>query len=205
MIGSRSFMNRWSTTVQLFIINSVISIPALVSPSISNLFTSLFAVYRPWFLVTNNPLVPNVLGVFMSMFYDPTFLDYFFNMLTLWFLGPFFESRFGARLFWEVYVVSGIVAALSVYIYPPLTAIAGASGALFGIVGFMIASPYRWAILSNPINIISIIFLLSPLAAGYGIAYLGHLLGFVVGLALGFYWSRRLVYRRTYRVRWGPY
>ncbi len=72
----------------------------------------------------------------------------------------------------------------------------------------MIASPYRWAILSNPINIISIIFLLSPpLAAGYGIAYLGHLLGgFAVGLALGFYWSRKLVYRRTYRVRWGgPY
>ncbi len=57
----------------------------------------------------------------MSMFYDPpTFLDYFFNMLTLWFIGPFFESRFGARLFWEVYAVSGgVVAALSVYIYPP--------------------------------------------------------------------------------------
>ncbi|WP_243677962.1 rhomboid family intramembrane serine protease [Vulcanisaeta distributa] len=46
-------------------------------------------------------------------------------------------------------------------------------------------------ILANPINIIAIIFLLSPLAFAFGIAYLGHLLGFIVGIIIGYLYVKR--------------
>jgi membrane associated rhomboid family serine protease len=126
------------------------------------------------------------------MFFDPTILDYVFNMLTLFFIGPFFERRYGAGIMWRVYLISGFAAALSIYLYGQGTIMAGASGALFGMVGFILALPDRWVILSNPWNIIAIIFLLTPFAASFGIAYLGHLLGFIVGIAYGYLWYRRV-------------
>lgn len=73
---------------------------------------------------------------------------------------------------------------------PPVL-VGGSSGALFGLIGFIIATPHRGVILANPINIIAIIFLLSPLAFAFGIAYLGHLLGFVIGIILGYVYVRK--------------
>ena len=199
-------MQRARNTALIILINSILSIPYLVLYYMGDrnayIMAALFSDYIP-----PGSTYPWPLGIFASMFFDPTILDYFFNMLTLFFIGPFFENRYGSRTLWYVYLVSGIAAALSIFIYGPGVAMAGASGALFGLIGFIVALPDRWVILSNPWNIFAIIFLLTPIAAAFNIAYLGHLFGFIVGIIYGLIWYRRMRVRAMYRYRYftGPY
>ena len=190
MLGQPMHVNA-RTTAMIIIINSALSIPFLVFQYIglSNVANAIGFLLSDWLM---SPYVPWPLGLVTSMFFDPTILDYVFNMLTLFFIGPFFERRYGAGIMWRVYLISGFAAALSIYLYGQGTIMAGASGALFGMVGFILALPDRWVILSNPWNIIAIIFLLTPFAASFGIAYLGHLLGFIVGITYGYLWYRRV-------------
>lgn len=179
------------TTAMIMLINSVLSIPYLVFSYIGPVrVADVMGLLLSDYLIS--PYLPWPLGLVSSMFFDPTILDYVFNMLTLFFIGPFFERRYGSRTTWSVYLVSGFFAALSIFIYGPGVIMAGASGALFGMIGFILALPDRWVILSNPWNVIAIIFLLTPFAASFGIAYLGHLLGFVVGIVYGYVWYRRV-------------
>ena len=179
------------TTAIIIIINSILSIPYLVFSYLGlNRVSALMGVLLSDYLIS--PYLPWPLGLITSMFFDPTILDYVFNMLTLFFIGPFFERRYGRGMMWKVYLISGFFSALSIFLYGPGVFIAGASGALFGMIGFIIALPDRWVILSNPWNVIAIIFLLTPFAASFGIAYLGHLLGFVVGIIYGYIWYRRI-------------
>lgn len=199
---AQSFYTGARTTAVIILINSILSIPFLVM-----YYIGPFNVANYWGYMLSDYLVTRYLpwppGLFTSMFFDPTILDYVFNMLTLFFIGPFFERRYGRGMLWKVYLLSGFVAALSIYLYGPGVVIAGASGALFGLVGFIIALPDRWVILSNPWNIIAIIFLLTPFAASFGIAYLGHLFGFVVGIIYGILWSRQIARRGpVYRFRY---
>ncbi|WP_291767930.1 rhomboid family intramembrane serine protease [Caldivirga sp. UBA161] len=180
------------TTAIIIIINSVLSIPYLVFSYLGlGRASALMGILLSDYLIA--PYLPWPLGLVTSMFFDPSILDYVFNMLTLFFIGPFFERRYGRGMMWRVYLISGFFSALSIFLYGPNTFIAGASGALFGMIGFIIALPDRWVILSNPWNVIAIIFLLTPFAASFGIAYLGHLLGFVVGIVYGYVWYRRVV------------
>ncbi len=64
-----------------------------------------------------------------------------FNLYALWVLGPFAEIRFGHGRFIALYLVSGICASIASYLFS--TAIsAGASGAIFGIMGGLLY--YSW-------------------------------------------------------------
>ncbi|MFZ3102335.1 MAG: rhomboid family intramembrane serine protease, partial [Desulfitobacteriaceae bacterium] len=64
-----------------------------------------------------------------------------FNLYALWVLGHFAEIRFGHGRFMALYLVSGICASIASYFFS--TAIsAGASGAIFGIMGGLLY--YSW-------------------------------------------------------------
>ncbi|WP_243671246.1 rhomboid family intramembrane serine protease [Vulcanisaeta sp. JCM 16161] len=108
----------------------------------------------------------NSMGFITAIFAHPSYTDYIFDMLTLWMIGPYFETMFGSRNFWLTFMLSGIASTLSPILYYAMgtpVLVGGSSGALFGLIGFIIATPHRGVILANPINIIAIIFLLSPL------------------------------------------
>jgi rhomboid protease GluP len=66
----------------------------------------------------------------------------FFNMWCLWDLGAMCESLYGHWTFAAVYLISGIGASLTSVWWRPVGVSAGASGAIFGIVGALIASHY---------------------------------------------------------------
>ncbi len=61
-----------------------------------------------------------------------------FNCYTLMSLGPLIEASFGARKFFLVYTVTGIAAFATSAVVRPGSLSIGASGALFGLLGFAI-------------------------------------------------------------------
>jgi membrane associated rhomboid family serine protease/Flp pilus assembly protein TadD len=77
-----------------------------------------------------------------SMFLHGGLFHIFFNMWCLWDLGSLCESLYGHTTFAAVYLVSGIGASLASVWWHPAVPSVGASGAIFGIVGALIASNY---------------------------------------------------------------
>lgn len=65
-----------------------------------------------------------------------------FNMWCLWDLGRLAESVYGHWTFAVVYLITGLSASLASVIWNPVVLSVGASGAIFGIAGALIASFY---------------------------------------------------------------
>jgi rhomboid protease GluP len=65
-----------------------------------------------------------------------------FNMWCLWSLGRIAESVYGHWTFAAVYLITGLSASLASLIWNPFILSVGASGAIFGIAGALIASFY---------------------------------------------------------------
>ncbi len=65
-----------------------------------------------------------------------------FNMWCLWSLGRIAESVYGHWTFATVYLMCGLAASLASLIWNPVILSVGASGAIFGIAGALIASFY---------------------------------------------------------------
>ncbi|MGA2457864.1 MAG: rhomboid family intramembrane serine protease [Terriglobales bacterium] len=65
-----------------------------------------------------------------------------FNMWCLWSLGRIAESVYGHWTFAAVYLICGLAASLASLIWNPVILSVGASGAIFGIAGALIASFY---------------------------------------------------------------
>ena len=65
-----------------------------------------------------------------------------FNMWCLWDLGRLAESVYGHWTFAAVYLITGLSASLGSVIWNPVILSVGASGAIFGIAGALIASFY---------------------------------------------------------------
>jgi rhomboid protease GluP len=66
-------------------------------------------------------------------------LHLFFNMWVLWGTGGLVERLFGHGRFAAIYVVTGVVGSLASVCWNPLVNSAGASGAIFGLIGAQLA------------------------------------------------------------------
>ncbi len=164
-------------------------------------FTDLFALSmgtlfsRPWGLVT-------------SMFLHGGLTHLFFNMLALFFFGPLLERRIGTKSFLAVYFGSGILAGLVQVTVFPASAVLGASGAIFGVLGaltvlmpdlviFLYFVPLKMVYAT----ILFAILDLFPMLTGTpdGIAHAAHLTGLAIGLAAGFWYRQKSKVRNA---RW---
>jgi rhomboid protease GluP len=76
------------------------------------------------------------------VFVHGSFLHIAFNMWCLWDLGSLAESLYGHWTFAVVYLLAGITGSLGSVIWNPNVLSVGASGAIFGIAGALIASFY---------------------------------------------------------------
>jgi membrane associated rhomboid family serine protease len=122
-------------------------------------FTPALILTQPWSLVT-------------YMFVHEGFLHVFFNMLVLFFFGPVLEERWGSREFLKFYLLCGLGAAALSFILPR-DAIAGSSGAMYGL---MVAFAIYWP--DSPIHLYGIF----PIKAKWLVA---GLVGLSVLFALG--------------------
>lgn len=115
------------------------------------------------------------------------------NMWCLWSLGRLAERMFGNRTFLAIYLFSGLGGSIASVWWNPTVVSAGASGAVFGVAGGIIAfwllgksSIPRAVVKQNLGSVLAFTFY--NLFYGFfksGIDNAGHLGGLVTGLALG--------------------
>ena len=116
------------------------------------------------------------------------------NMLALWDAGYLVERLYGSLHFLAIYLASGVAGAIASVAWNPWVNSAGASGAIFGVFGALLAYvvdrrngvPSR-AMLSHAV--VTVLFLGYSLAYGFlgtNIDNAAHLGGLVAGFGLGF-------------------
>jgi membrane associated rhomboid family serine protease len=135
---------------------------------------------RPWTLIT-------------YMFVHASFDHLFWNMLFLFFFGMELERRVGDLRFLQIYLLSGIVAAIAQMLIAS-GGLVGASGALYGVLGCLaiIAPEIRvllFFVIPLSIRASVVIFALVDfltMGSADNIAHMAHITGLLVGLAFGY-------------------
>lgn len=110
-----------------------------------------------------------------------------YNMIFLVLFGPKAEEIYGQRQFLFIYLASGLFASLAFLIYPPGSVSAGASGAIFGILGANLVA-LRGKYPHGIRNSLLYGFLFFILAKSTGFA--AHLAGLVFGFGVGYIITR---------------
>jgi rhomboid protease GluP len=82
-------------------------------------------------------------------FVTPIFLHYgilhlAFNSYSLWILGPHVEKLYGSARFFLLYLLTGVGGVAASYWYHPYATSAGASGAIFGLLGVLLIFSFRY-------------------------------------------------------------
>ena len=121
------------------------------------------------------------------------------NMWVFWRLGRMLEKLIGAFTLAGVYVLTGVGASLLSLSWNPTRVSAGASGAIFGIVGVLISLLY-FAKLEIPQDRMSRLRAYVTRLALYNLFYglfgridnMAHLGGLITGLVIGFFLARSL-------------
>lgn len=145
-----------------------------------------------------------------SIFLHASLLHLIYNLFALALFGSILESLIGSRKFLVVFFISGILANLiSVNFY---SSSLGASGAIFGIIGALIAiRPLLivWAFgLPMPIFIAGILWGIGDLLGAVGFLIgnpinntgnIAHLSGMLFGLILGMLFRERKIRKRKSR------
>ena len=131
--------------------------------------------------------------LFTYMFLHGGAMHIFFNMWCLWDLGQLCESLYGRWTYAAIYLITGVSGGLASIAWNPRVLSVGASGAVFGLAGALIASFYLGEF-SLPRVAISgtlrslVIFAIFNLGFGQlvgGIDNACHIGGIVSGLILG--------------------
>lgn len=155
---------------------------------------------QPWRMLTSNYLHIGIIHIF-------------FNMWCLWNLGWLAERVFDRWTYLLIYLSCGLAGSLASLWWHPLVIGAGASGAIFGVAGALIAALYLGHL---PIPKAALQGTLKSLlafagynlffgAVGAGIDNSAHIGGLVTGLALGAAMAKHLNASREDRGRWRWY
>ncbi len=139
-----------------------------------------FVAARPWTLITH-------------MFVHANMEHLFFNMLFLFFFGTELERRVGESRFIQIFIISGLVAAIGQMAAVPTGYMMGASGALYGVMGCLavIAPEIRVLLFFViPLSIRAAVVLFAVLdftmmGTADSIAHMAHIAGLVAGLVYG--------------------
>ncbi len=128
-----------------------IATPATILLALVNIgvFVAMVAVAGGTTLM--NPTVPTLLDwganfgpltaggqpwrLFTAMFLHIGLVHIFFNMWALWNLGRTAEQFYGTSRFVAIYILTGLAGSCASLLHNPLVTSAGASGAIFGILG----------------------------------------------------------------------
>ncbi len=118
-----------------------------------------------------------------------------FNMVVLYQVGPLLEMELGWQRFMTLYTVTAIAATLAGLVWHPMVPVVGASGSLFGMIGFSVSYYHRiggqlglqrrnfmfqWAVMAFVFGFI------------IGADNAAHLGGAVAGAALGWFMPIRV-------------
>ena len=176
-------------TWSLVIMNVVVA-ASMASIGVSPLLASVDALTALGALSSREAWSGEVWRLFTALFVHGGLWHVGLNMWVLAQIGRALEVALGASRFVLVYLVSGVFGfALSLLVHPGITA--GASGAVFGVVGglFGIALHTRGLAIGRAIVAPLVPFVVGTLALGFLIPFVdnsAHVGGLVMGVLLGF-------------------
>lgn len=130
---------------------------------------------EPWRIVT-------------SIFVHLSILHILFNMYSLFIFGPMMERMLGRARFAALFLLSGIGGSAAVLLIAPGTVVAGASGAIFGLLGAYFVIQRHLG--GNSRQLLIVIGLNLVLSFIPGIAWQAHIGGLVVGALVGLIFVR---------------
>ncbi|SEK72660.1 rhomboid family intramembrane serine protease [Streptacidiphilus jiangxiensis] len=112
------------------------------------------------------------------------------NMWSLWILGPYVEAAVGRLRYLVLYLLAGIGGSVLVMLSRPTLIVAGASGAIFGLLGAVVVIHRHRGFELGPIMAVLVVNLVATFSLGF-IAWQAHIGGLVVGalLAAGFVYA----------------
>ncbi len=129
-----------------------------------------------------------------------------FNTWVLFDVGPAVEEMYGGTRFLVLYLVAGIAGSFASFWWHPFAIMVGASGALFGLIGVMIAYGYRHRTsLAQQVRAMYVRWAIYGLAFGFivpGIDNAAHIGGLLAGIGFGALVSDTPVFSRTGIVAW---
>ncbi len=133
---------------------------------------------------------------FTAMFLHGGVMHVAFNMYALWIFGPLLERRYGWPAFLSLYLGAGVTGGAFFYLIGERAVSAvGASGAIFGLFGAVLATIYRQRhtpagrMVFNQLLLLLGINLALPFVID-GIAWEAHVGGLVAGLLIAAAWDR---------------
>lgn len=134
-------------------------------------------VLRPFAVVESG--VPWRLVTAGFLHYGPVHVA--LNMIALWILGREMEPVFGRGRFLSVYLLSLLGGSVAVFLFAsPESGTAGASGAVWGVMGAVLVTVLRLRL--NPQPVLVVIAINVMISFLPGISLFGHLGGFVAGV-----------------------
>ena len=134
-----------------------------------------------------------------TLFVHASLLHLLGNMLFLYVFGNTLENTVGSRKLLTAFFTGGVVAViLSIPFYPAEVSLVGSSAAIFTLTAIvMLVKPlkFSWLFLL-PQGLVSVVYFLYNAFAVYygisgGVAYISHIIGFLVGFPFGIAWSPR--------------
>ncbi len=125
-------------------------------------------------------------------FLHASLIHLLFNMMVLFDVGPAVEEMYGPSRFLTLYLLAGICGSLASYWWRPFTFMVGASGALFGLIGVMVAYGYRHrSAMAQQIKSMYVRWAIYGLVYGLVFSFLipidnaAHIGGLLAGVAFG--------------------
>jgi membrane associated rhomboid family serine protease len=148
-----------------------------------------------------NLLKGRVWTLFTALFLHADLMHLAGNMLFLFVFGNTLEKEFGAQKTLLAFFVGGTMSfLLGVFFYAPQVFLVGASAAIFTLTAIaMLVKPLKFSFFFlMPLGLVAIIYLVyNVLAVYYGaegnIAYISHVIGFLIGVPFGAAWSKTLL------------
>ncbi len=171
------------------------------SPSVDPAFADQNLIFS-----RDNLLAGRVWTLVTALFVHATPLHLFGNMLFLFVFGNTLEKMIGRNYHLLVFFTGGFTAfLLSMPFFPPGEGMLGASAAIFTLAaGVMLMRPLKFSwLFMAPQGLVAVIYFVYNVLivynpdpsriAGYdpNVAYIAHIIGFVVGLPFGIAWSER--------------
>ena len=130
-----------------------------------------------------------------AMFLHGGVLHLLFNMYALWLFGPVLERRFGSPSYAALYIAGGLGGGMLYQLIGSDAAAVGASGAIFGLLGALLAASYRQrhtragAAVFGQLGVLLAINLALPLFMP-DIAWQAHVGGLISGILIAAVWDR---------------
>lgn len=110
------------------------------------------------------------------------------NLLILWSIGPAMESIMGHIRFALVYFLSGMIGNIFVIHLQPFAITAGASGAIFGLFGYLLVQHFRHDSELKSVSQAYIVLIIANIIYTFvspNISIPGHIGGLIGGIILG--------------------